>query len=149
MSKKRNTHRLKVLSGRKAEGKIEYKPPPVRGRWNCPSWLGEYGCEFHKRYFPHVEKMGLITEADRESWFFTCQRVHRIRQYESEIDRVGALIRGRQNSLVKNPLLPALKAELEHFSKMCRKFGLDPEARELLGFKYESKATGITEDMID
>jgi P27 family predicted phage terminase small subunit len=82
-----------------------------------------------------VKTMGLVTEADRAAWFNLCQRWHRIRQLENEIDEHGHVVSGRQGELKRNPAASMLKAELEHFRRERGQFGLDPKSREMLGVK--------------
>ena len=152
MGRRKKSHKLHLLQGtRKGKGKLKSLPPPVTARWNCPSWLAPEACQYHKEHFSIVESMGLLTVGDKQRWFLHCQRYARIRQYESEIDRVGALVPGRSGELKKNPLLPALKAELELFSKGCEKFGLDPESRVAMGFNLPtpSRARSKMESLID
>jgi len=149
MARNKDSYKFKVLKGGQAEPGLEAAPDPVTSRWNSPSWLGEHGRGFHKRYWPMVKSMGLITEADRESWFNLCQRWHRIRQLESEIDEHGHVVKGRGSELKRNPAASMLKNELENFRRERSQFGLDPQSRERLGVRLPSGPKTVMQQLVD
>ena len=137
MGRKKKSHRLHLLQGTaKGKGQLKSLPSPVTSRWNVPGWVGKWGKEFHKAHWEYAEAMGTVTEADRASWFNLCQRWHRIRELEQAIDEHGPVVEGRSGEVKRNPAAASLKAELEAFRKERQIFGLDPEAREALGFRF-------------
>lgn len=152
MAKNRKGHRLHLLQGtEKGIGKLESLPPPVTKIWKLPKWVGKYGGEFHKAHWDYAASMETVTEADRASWFLLCQRYHRIRELEEAIDEYGPVVKGRSGEVKRNPAAASLKAELEAFRKERAVFGLDPEARDALGFKFPGakERRPVMEDLID
>jgi P27 family predicted phage terminase small subunit len=144
MGRKKKDYRLKLLDGTAKEPpKLQSEPGAAGGMWKSPSWLGEYGREYHLAHWHIADAMGRITEADRCSWFNLCQRWQRIREAEAAIDEHGVLMKGR----VKNPACTVLKSEQEAFRRERQIFGLDPESREKLGVKIEkpSKMAGFVD----
>ncbi len=140
MARKKKPHGLHLLQGtrRKSDGKLKSLPPPVTSRWNVPKWVGKWGKEYHKAHFKYAESMGTVTGADKSSWWLLCQRYHRIRELEAAIDEYGPVVKGRGGEVKRNPAASSLKAEIEAFRKERQIFGLDPESRAALGFKFPS-----------
>ena len=138
MARKKKDQKFHVLDGTaRGEGKLKSKPAPASDRPRSPKWLGEYAMEFHRTYWPIVDAMGTYTVADKDAWFVGCQRIQRIRQAESEIDKHGLVVSGRGNELKRNPACAILKAELDLFRRFCESFGLEPSARAKMGLKLE------------
>jgi len=97
-----------------------------------------------------AESMGRVSEADKASWFVLCQRWQRIRELEACIDEHGPLVKGRQGEMKRNPAAASLAAELKFFAKERDVFGLSPESRELLGFRYaRAGKRPVMESLID
>lgn len=146
MGRKKKDYKLKLLMGTVREpGKLKAKPAPATGMWKSPSWLGEWGREYHREHFQLANLMGLLSQADRSVWFSLCQRWQRIREAEQAITEHGILMKGKYGMFVKNPACTVLKSELEAFRRERQIFGLDPESREKLGVKIEkpSKMAGF------
>jgi P27 family predicted phage terminase small subunit len=82
--------------------------------------------------------MGRISAADKPAWWNLCMRWQRIMEAEEAINKHGIVVAGRSGELKRNPAAATLKAEQEAFRRERAIFGLDPEARAQLGFKFAS-----------
>lgn len=139
MAGKKKSHKLHLLQGTaKSKGKLKSLPQPATSRWHVPKWVGKWGKEYHKAHWHIAEAMGTVTEADRAAWWNLCMRWQRIRECEDAISEHGVVVAGRSGELKRNPAASSLKSELEAFRKERQIFGLDPESRETLGFKFAS-----------
>lgn len=146
MGRKSKTRQFHVLDGTaRGEGKLKAKPAPATEMPRAPKWLGDYGKEFHRNYWDIVNEIGTYTVADRDNWFLGCQRYHRIREAEAQIDEYGLVVKGRGQELKCNPACAILKGELAQFRLFCISFGLDNEARQKYGvtFQKPSKMAGL------
>lgn len=148
MARKKKDRKFHVLDGTaRGEGKLSSLPAPAAGMWKSPPWLGEHGREFHRRYWPIVDEMGTVTEADRASWFLMCQRWQRIMECEAEINKDGLSVKGRGDEIKRHPCAPILKAEIDVFRRERAVFGLDPESRGKMGLRLEKPSK--MSDLID
>jgi len=102
---------LKVLQGNPGKGPLPKNEPKPTGRAVKPEWLAPDAAAVWDQYAPIVEKMGLLTDADAETFARWCQLSAEFRRLQSKF--------------------PA--AKMTRMDNLESRFGLDPSSRARLG----------------
>jgi P27 family predicted phage terminase small subunit len=120
---------LRILHG-DDKGRINTNEPrPLDIPITKPTWLSEYAEEEWDRLAPHFVAMGTFKATDETALAFYCEAVARGRKLIEVVSRTPPLIKGREDTLVKNPSYSQV-AVVEHSIRLlAREFGLTPAAR--------------------
>ena len=122
---------LKVLEGKANPYQTENTPKvePIFPD-KPPRGLPKYAKEFWKKHAPLLNKAGIATHLDVETFRVLCLTYNTIRECEDEIQQKGLLIPGaRGNEMVKNPCVSILNQARQQFRLQAAQFGLDPVSR--------------------
>lgn len=130
----RKPHRLKVLKGGNAAA---HEPPrnpprPLPKAPSCPRWLSKEARAEWRRIVPELERIGLISELDREALAGYCDAVYRRRRAIDLLDRGGLLVPGYREALRKSPAWQIYRDAGEIVRMWARELGLTPAARLVL-----------------
>lgn len=117
--------------------KNEPKPTPkapTRPGWLLPDARREWA-----RLAPELDRLGLLTVADRAAFAAYCQAWARWRQCEERIAADGAVLPGHRGVLRKHPLTSVGARYLEMMRAFGAEFGLSPQARSRLSLPPSSE----------
>jgi P27 family predicted phage terminase small subunit len=110
--------------------KAEPKPPPKAP--TRPGWLLPEAKREWRRLAPELERLGLLTVADRAAFAGYCQAWARWRECEERIAAEGAVVPGHRAIMRKHPLTPVAARYLDAMRGFAQEFGLTPQARSRL-----------------
>ena len=125
--------------GKRARNKREPKPPA--GMISPPSLLDEYGCEEWEQVYPMLDRLGLVTEADRITLAGYCDSVSKLRHANEEIEKKGRYLTTPQGEKRAPWSLEAEVAKRE-ILQHSRLFGFTPADRAGI----EAPGTGEEDD---
>jgi P27 family predicted phage terminase small subunit len=132
---------LKVLQGTARPDRIkkgEPKPAPVAPP--PPAWLDRRARATWRKYAPMLERLGLLTEADGESFAAYCQAVSR---YVTAVKRLKKVGREAPDDieLIRKAEVSVEKAE-QSMRLLGNEFGLTPAARSRIDVAPEASDAG-------
>lgn len=136
---------LRVLEGNPGKRPIIEPPKAPPNRPTCPAWLtGEARAEW-RRVVPILDRLGLLTEADRTTLAAYCEAVSVFRAATEEVAAHGVLVKGRRRGdLIKNPALQVQRDASKLIALYSSSFGLSPSDRvRLLGTAAASAASPL------
>jgi P27 family predicted phage terminase small subunit len=78
---------------------------------------------------PELHAKKLLAKVDVLALHMLCVTVARLDQAERDLSINGAMSRGREGTVVKNPALTAARQYRDQFNRLIPEFGLSPSAR--------------------
>ena len=126
---------LKVLQGtdRKSRAKSEPKPKPLFP-YEPPSYFGDDARNHWHKLQRLLEPLGLLAETDLGQFTALCSAFGRGTQADRELS-TGTLTVETDGKTAKNPLIQISRDAWEPYSRLSRRFGLDPASRGGLDIK--------------
>mgnify|MGYP001261932728 CR=1 FL=1 len=144
----RKPTQLKVIQGNPGKRPLnpnEPKPAPVAPK--MPKGLDRYGRQAWQRLAPILERLGLLTEADLESFTALCEAysryVHAVKRYRAVLrasDPVEAL------DIIRKAEVSVEKSE-HHLRMLMLEFGLTPAARSRLSVEVKDEGAGVLQEL--
>jgi P27 family predicted phage terminase small subunit len=134
---------LHVLNGnpskKKDLGKHEPKPAPVVKIPSPPSWMNPDGKKAWKRLGPELERLGLLTVIDIETFAAACQSYGVWVECEQYLKKNGRTYgytnkAGETNDIARPEVKIGQKA-LDQFKGLMSEFGLSPASRTRIEVK--------------
>lgn len=126
---------IKVLQNteRKCRRKNEPKPKPLFP-YDPPEHFSEEAKEHWRFLRERLEPLGLLTEQDLGQFIALCSAYGRGMQADRELSAATLTVRsdGKES---KNPLIQISRDSWEAYSRLSRRFGLDPASRGGLDIK--------------
>lgn len=126
---------LKVLQNteRKCRRKNEPKPKPLFP-FDPPDHFSEEAKEHWRFLRERLEPLGLLTEPDLGQFTALCSAYGRGMQADRELSAAALTVKsdGKES---KNPLIQISRDSWESYSRLSRRFGLDPASRGGLDIK--------------
>lgn len=127
---------LKLLNGNPGKRPLpenEPKPRPVVEMPKPPTWMNTNGKKMWKRLAPELERLGLITVIDIESFTAACQSYGTWVECERYLKKHGHTYEyinkfGAVNE-VERPEVKIGRKALDHFRSFMSEFGLSPASR--------------------
>ena len=125
------------------------EPDPPKGVPRCPEYLSEYAREEWAYYAPILQKMKLVSIADRNALATLCEALGRYREAEEAINEEGAVVDTllgfktvdgeKEPMYVKkpNPWLKVSNDAVSQMLKLFSRFGLTPSDRVSLRVEDE------------
>lgn len=98
---------------------------------------GEAAAEW-ERVVPDIEAMGLIATLDRGILIRYCRAWASWYELDAKLRETGLLVRGRNQTLVRNPLWLMRQDAENTLSGLDKQLGLTPAARLRAGVKHEA-----------
>ena len=129
-----NLHILNGNPSRKKDlGKKEPKPTPIVKTPKPPPWMNPEGKKAWKRLSPELERLGLLTTADLETFTAACQSYGLWVECEQYLKKHGRTYgytnkAGETNDIARPEVKIGQKA-LDQFKGLMSEFGLSPAAR--------------------
>lgn len=144
----RKPTRLKVIQGTaRADRMPANEPKPVPVAPEMPKDLDRYGKQAWRRLAPILERLGLLTEADLETFVAYCEAysryvraVQRYRKVVKQVDPIEGI------DIIRRAELSVEKAE--HSLRLLGiEFGLSPAARSRLSVEMKDDADGVLSEL--
>ena len=145
---------LHVLNGnpskKKNLGENEPKPAPIIKIPPPPEWLNEHGANMWERLAPILERLGLLTEADIETFSAACSSWGVYRECQDFVNDEGLTHKyknkGGAINEVERPQVKIGNKALDQYRAFCSEFGLSPASRtriEVNSQDTESEMEGL------
>ncbi len=141
-------------------GKYEPKPAPVVELPAPPSWMNTEGKKVWKRLAPQLERLGLLTVADIESFTAACQSfglwVECERYFRKKDPKTGQRVgrtyeytnrAGETNTIVR-PEMKIAQNALTQWRGFVSEFGVSPAARTHIEVKGLENNNDPMEDLL-
>src|SRR5262245_43459431 len=95
----------------------------------APSWLKGYALRVWKRLAPELNRIALLTVADRAAFAMDCQADAGVAAERKDIDLPGLVVKGPPGDLVRNPAVVIEHRAMEQVRTFAAQFGLTPASR--------------------
>ena len=112
---------------------------PIKRLWITPKNLEGYGKNFYKRVGKQLVSVGVLTELDRESFFSLASAYHMMMLAQDSINKLGAIVKGSQDEIKKNPSFTTYKMASDIFNRLSKRFYLTPADRSNVSIEAPKK----------
>lgn len=141
---------LKILEGNRGRREIKEGPKFKPVTPECPKWLSREARKEWQRLAPELERLGMLTEADKGDFAAYCQAYARWMQAEQAVDRYGLTFETRHIEMAEDgntferisirPRPEVLQAHRERMSMMRlgALFGFSPSDRGRMALNQTS-----------
>jgi P27 family predicted phage terminase small subunit len=122
---------LRLLSGKdpvKARRKLENEPKP-NGSLTCPRWLSPAARAEWRRLAPELERVGLLTTADRGIFVTYCEAYALFRDASKTIAEEGSTLRAINGYTQQHPAVAIQRMAAKQIREAGIELGLSPSAR--------------------
>ena len=146
--------RLKLLDGNPGKRPIGREPQPPQSQPSCPAHLSPSAKAEWKRLAKSLNKVGMLTQADRAALAAYCQCYGRWVEAERKLKETPTLLKTPAGYVQQSPWLSISNKQLELMGKYMAELGLTPSSRTRLGVTMsnrrkpweplEDEITGIT-----
>lgn len=120
---------LKILEGNPGQRPIGEEPKPRSGAPLPPAHMSGEALAEWGRVVPDLDKIGMLAKVDRaylvvycEAWQAYCEASQALRDH-------GVVVKGREDTLVKNPAAQVMRDAADLMLKYGSRFGLSPSDR--------------------
>ena len=141
MSRRKPTE-LKVLHGTQRADRQKNEPKPERVFPVKPPRhlkLPEYAKKFWKENAPRLDRLGLLTEADIDTFYTLAMLYNDMRDNEDAIKQDGATVPDGRGGVKKHPSYSVLNAVRQQFRLLAAEFGCTPASRGKLDLPGEQE----------
>lgn len=122
--------------------KKNQEPIPPTGRPHCPDYLGLIAKAEWQNICDQLDKMSLLSTADRAALELYCQAYERYRDAEAKVRQFGeVIISPAQKFPMVSPYAVAMNRNLDVCRRLLIEFGLTPAARARVATTPQDKAT--------
>ena len=140
---------LKLREGNPGRRKLNAREPkPAPGMPSCPNFLAAEAKKEWKRLAPRLERMGLLTEEDRNQLAGYCQSWADYRAAVMDIAKRGRTFLSPKGHITKNPMLTIMNEAWTRMHKASARFGFDPASRSGIAVG-EKSATDDFEEFLN
>jgi P27 family predicted phage terminase small subunit len=139
---------LKELAGNPGKGSIQNEPKPPIGYPDAPEWLDDIALGEWNRLNPILDKMGVITMADRNAVAAYCQSYSMYVKAVEDVNRNGFTVEGHRGVSSKNPAVQVQRDSLDQMNRWGAKLGLSPVDRVRLSVAPEGDEDGPGADVL-
>ena len=121
---------IRLIEGNPSKRPINKREPkPPSGRPTCPRWLTLEAKREWRRAVPILEKMGVLTLADRAALAAYCQAYARWREAEEAIQKYGLIGKTPSGYVQQLPYVTIANKSLQIMRAFASDFGLSPSSR--------------------
>lgn len=121
---------LKLLRGNPGKRPVNKdEPQPTQGAPEAPEHLDAEGRKQWVRWCAELERMRVLTHADREMLAVMCDTWARYIQAKKEVDSSGLLVNSPNGYAIMNPALSIVNKCTAQLRSFAAEFGLTPAAR--------------------
>ncbi len=141
---------IKELEGNPGKRPMNtHEPKPPKKAPTCPKWLDAEAKKEWKRLAPYMEKLGILTEADRAAFASYCQAYSRWKAAEEFMTRSGTMIFKTPSGYWQQlPQVSIAQTYMKIMNKIAEQFGLTPSARSRIIAGDEDPAVDEMEDLL-
>jgi P27 family predicted phage terminase small subunit len=133
---------LKELTGNPGKAPIQNEPKPPSGYPDAPEWLDDIAMAEWNRLMPILDKMNVITLADRNAVAAYCQSYSMYVKAVEDISRNGFTVEGHRGVMSKNPAVQVQRDSLDQMNRWGAKLGLSPVDRVRLSVTPDDAEDG-------
>lgn len=123
---------IRILEGNRGKRPIntEEPQPPVKCPPKPPTVSADPLADAEwRRIVPILDGLGILAEADMAALSAYCLLYSRWQQAEKRIQELGLLVKARNGSPCRNPMIVVAKDALNQMAGYIAEFGLSPVAR--------------------
>ena len=137
---------LKAIEGNRGKKPLpqnEPKPPPVVEMPDPPEWMSSEGKKMWEKRAPMLQRLGLLTEADLESFTMLCQSyaewveavkyIKKHGKYYTYTNKAGA------KNQIERPANKLLDKAYQRYKSMCTEFGMTPSSKSGIEIEKEQE----------
>lgn len=139
---------LKALAGNPGQRELQNEPKPPAGYPDAPEWLDDVALTEWHRLTPILEKMGVVTVADRNAVAAYCQSYSLYVKAVEDISRNGFTVEGHRGVMSKNPAVQVQRDSLDQMGRWGAKLGLSPVDRVRLSVTPDDGEGGPDADVL-
>jgi P27 family predicted phage terminase small subunit len=139
---------LKEITGNPGKGSIQNEPKPPAGFPDAPEWLDDIALGEWDRLLPILEKMNVVTVADRNAVAAYCQSYSMYVKAVEDINRNGFTVEGHRGVMSKNPAVQVQRDSLDQMNRWGAKLGLSPVDRVRLSVTPTDEEDGPDADVL-
>jgi len=137
---------LKLLEGNPGKQAVPRKEPKPEGVGRMPGWLHEIAKRFWRRRAPELERLGLLTASDSETFAAVCQDYALWQVAEKELAKGGAVLTAKNSGYeMPSPWVAIAKQRRDAFVREASAFGMTPSGRVGLVAKGDVKKNAAIE----
>jgi P27 family predicted phage terminase small subunit len=133
---------LKILEGNPGRHPLNKREPHAPAEVpKCPDFLDDEARAEWFRMAPVLQKMGVLTPADRAALAAYCVAYSRWVTAEGQVKRLGTIVKSPlKNFPMKSPYLTVADQALETMRKFMVEFGLTPSSRGRIRLPEDRRA---------
>lgn len=94
--------------------------------------MSERAVQIWRREIRPLLQAGVLQQTDRFAFRVFCEAVEEYENAVAEINRIGLLVRDRNNRATRNPFLIIRNMAVQRIEKFGSEFGMTPHARSLV-----------------
>ncbi len=133
---------LHVLNGNPSkldlEEKIRTEPKPLLIAPECPKELSPKAKEIWNRFYPEMERMGILAYNDEMSFAGLCQNYAIYLETEKFLEENGRVVRTRGGAIKARPEVAISNNALNFVKAFATEFGLTPSSRGRINLPGET-----------
>lgn len=123
---------LKIVRGDRKSRINNTEPQPTEAKVTAPSWLSTPAKRIWRRLAPDLERRGVLTAWDCDSFAVWCDAVAQHQTAAKLIAAEGLLVEGQRGGMVKHPAAQLVRDYAAIMTTFGSRFGLTPSDRSAL-----------------
>ena len=131
--KKPKPTKLHILNGNPSKldlkEKIRIEPKPLQIAPECPKELNEFAKKIWNRFYPELERIGLLTIIDEMAFAGLCQNYAIYLETEKFLEENGRVMKTRSGAIKARPEVAISNNALNFVKAFATEFGLTPSSR--------------------
>ena len=141
----------KLLTGTFRPDRAGNEPQPRRADKPPapPDFLDSYAKRTWRRLAPELHSIGLLTEADRESFGCYCVAWSQLRAARKAIDTHGLTVPTEKGNVIQNPAVGTANRSMDILRAFANEFGCTPSSRGRMDVGERPKANPLEELLIE
>ena len=117
---------------KKKELKARIANEPASDKVEAPEWLDAAALVVWDEHAPEAMRLGVLTNYDVRLFADFCQCLARVGECEKAIARDGASVPGKDDHIVRHPLISVANQYRDKIAKYAERFGVGAAARAAL-----------------
>jgi P27 family predicted phage terminase small subunit len=124
---------LHVINGNPSrkdlDKQIKNEPNPQKIAPECPAWLKPEAIKVWNKFYPELERLGLLTIVDEIAFASLCQSYATYIEMEKMLEKEGRTVRSRTGAVKTRPEVHIANNALGFIKAFAVEFGLTPSSR--------------------
>ena len=140
---------LKRLEGNRGHRPLnDNEPKPDADKVKCPTWLMPEAKKEWRRLAPMLIKMGLLTNADVQTFAGYCESYARWKEADQKLTELGSTSETSRGYETQSVWVNIAQKNLHQMKELGNEFGLSPVARSRLSAKAKDDSTSDMESLL-